>query len=172
VEDLAGRCNLVDGMPVEFVAWPADSRRREALARAAIPRVLLVAPDGDVPAIGVDEDWIRLPATEADAMIRATQLLRLGTHLRTDAPFIDDQRVLHRAGSTVLLTSTEAAILSELLAHAGRVVSHVDLAARVWRGATPTRAAIDAAIYRLRRRVDGLYLHIGSVRGRGYVLTL
>ncbi len=170
--ELAERCNRVGGVPVEFVAWPADGPRRAALARAAIPRVLLVAADAQVPELAVDEDWIRLPATEADALARATQLLRLGSQLQADVPFVDDQRVLHRAGATVVLTSAEAAILSTLLADVGRVVSHEALAAGAWHGAAPTRDAMDAAIYRLRRRVDRLHVHIAAVRGRGYLLTL
>lgn len=172
VHELAERCNRVAGLPVEFVAWPADERRRAALARAAVPRLLLVAPDADVPAVGVDEDWIRLPATEADAVARAQQLLRVGSQLQHDVPYVDEQRVLHRAGVSVVLTAAEASLLSRLLADAGRVVSHADLADCVWQGAPPSREARDAAIYRLRRRVAGLHLHIASARSRGYVLTL
>jgi DNA-binding response OmpR family regulator len=171
VNDLADRCNSVGGLPIEFVAWPADEGRREALSRAAIPRLLLVAPDAVAPVVGVDEDWIRLPATEADAFARARQLLRHGTQVQSDVPFIDAERVLHRAGSTVVLTPTEAAILSTLLDHVGCVVDYGDLAETVWRRALG-RDAMDAAIYRLRRRLDGLHLHISAVRGRGYRLSL
>lgn len=162
---------MVAGLPIEFVAWPADEDRRAALARSAIPRVLLVSPDVEPPVVGVDEDWIRLPATEADAVARARQLLRLGTHVQSDIPFVDAERVLHRAGSTVLLTSTEAAIMAKLLDNVGDVVDYGDLAESVWHRA-PNRDAMDAAVYRLRRRLDGLHVHIGAVRGRGYVLTL
>jgi DNA-binding response OmpR family regulator len=161
----------VEGLPVEFIAWPADAARREALSRAAIPRVLLVAPDVEVPGMDAAEDWIRLPATEADVLARATQLLRILAHLRSDVPFIDGERVLHRAGMTVVLTPREAAILSTLLGNPGNLVGHDELAARGWSGGVPTRDAMDAAIYRLRRRVEGLQLHIGAVRGRGYVLS-
>lgn len=171
MNELAERCNLVGGMPVEFVAWPADEVRRRALARAAIPRLLLVAPDVDPPVVGIDEDWIRLPATESDVLARASQLLRHGTQLQSDVPFIDGERVLHRAGVTVVLTSTEAAILGKLLDHVGTVVDYDELAESVWHRSL-NRVAMEAAIYRLRRRLDGLHVHIAAVRGRGYVLSL
>lgn len=170
--DLADRCNQVVGLAVEFVCWPADERRRAALARASVPRVLLVAPGADVPAVGLDEDWIRLPASEEDVLARATQLLRLGDQVCTEVPSIDDQRVLHRAGASVTLTPTQVAIMSKLLASAGSVVSYAELTTCVGQGTSPTREAMDAAMYRLRRRLDGFHLRIGAARGRGYVLTL
>ena len=162
---------MIGGLPIEFVAWPADQDRRAALARSAIPRVLLVAAGAEPPVVAVDEDWIRLPATEADALARAKQLLRHGAQLRSDVPFVDDERVLHRAGVTVVLTPTEAAIMSKLLDHVGSVVGYGELAELVWRRALG-RDAMDAAMYRLRRRLDGMHVHISAVRGRGYVLSL
>lgn len=170
--DLADRCNRVAGLAVEFVRWPEDERRRAALARASVPRVLLVAAGADVPAIGLDEDWIRLPATEQDALARATRLLRLGDHVGSELPSIDDQGVLRRAGASVALTPTQVAIMSKLLASVGSVVSFAELSSCVGDGSSSTRDAMDAAMYRLRRRLDGLHLRIGAARGRGYVLTL
>jgi two-component system, OmpR family, response regulator TctD len=160
------------GLPVEFVLWPAELERRDVLARAAVPRLLLVAPDAVPPdVIGVDEDWVRLPATASDVLARATQLLRFDALLRTDEPYIDDHRVLHRAGVTVPLTIADASIMSLLLRNAGTIVHHADLESEVWNGAAPSRDAIDAAIYRLRRRVCRLSLCIRSVRGQGFVLN-
>ena len=159
------------GLPIEFVLWPAEQDRRAALARASIPRVLLVAPDVEAPIVGIDEDWLRLPATEADVLARGRQLLRRGTQVRSDVPFIDDERVVHRAGATVVLTATESAILSTLLDHVGSVVEYGDLAELVWNRALGG-AAMEAAIYRLRRRLDGLHITIAAVRGRGYQLSL
>ena len=168
---MVDRCNKVGGLPIEFVVWPADAARRAALARAAIPRVLLVAPDAEPPVVGVDEDWIRWPVTDADVLARARQLLRHGALVQSDMPFVDAGHLLHRAGSTVALTPTGAAIMSKLLAHVGCIVDYRDLAESVWRGPI-SRDAMDAAIRRLRRCLDGQHVHIGSVRGRGYVLSL
>ncbi|MDO9173824.1 MAG: helix-turn-helix domain-containing protein, partial [Actinomycetota bacterium] len=72
---------------------------------------------------------------------------------------------------TVVLTTTEAAILAKLLDHVGTVVDYDELAESVWHRSL-NRVAMEAAIYRLRRRLDGLHVHIAAVRGRGYVLSL
>ena len=136
-----------------------------------MPRLLLVAADASAPeVVGVDEDWIRLPAADSDVVARATQLLRFDANLRGDEPHIDGSRVLHRAGLTITLTAGEAAIMSLLMRHMGQVVSHAELETEVWDGEAPSRDAIDAAIYRLRRRLAGLSMCIRSVRGRGFVL--
>lgn len=164
---------MLAGLPVELIMWPAESDRREILARAAVPRILLVAVDASPPhVIGVDEDWIRLPAADADVLARAMQLLRLEEHLRTDVPYLDGRRYLHRAGTTVLLTAAEASIMSLLLADIGAIVLHASLEDEVWHGPAPSHDALDAAIYRLRRRLAGLGMRIRSVRGRGFTLEL
>lgn len=171
VDDLAEQCNRVGGLPIEFVARPADEHRRQALSRAAIMRVLLVASEAEPPIVGVDEDWIRLPATDSDVLARARQLLRHGAQVQSDVPIVDRERVLHRAGATVVLTSTEAAMMTKLLDHVGSIVEYDDLAESVWHRSL-IRVAMETAIYRLRRRLDGLHVHIAAVRGRGYVLSL
>ena len=171
--DLGERLVDLAGLPVELVLWPSEDNRRDALARAGVPRLLLVAPHAAPPAaVGIDEDWVRLPAADSDLMLRATQLLRFDARLRIDVPFVDENRVLHRAGRTATLTHAEASIMSLLIARAGEVVPLADLESEAWGGVAPSRDAIDAAIYRLRRRLEGLSLCIRSVRNRGFVLYL
>jgi DNA-binding response OmpR family regulator len=173
VTDAAEAFTDLDALPVELLFWPADRDRREVLARHGVPRLLLVATDASPPAVvGVDEDWVRLPAADSDVLARATQLLRFDAHLRGDEPRIDTNRVLHRVGMTVNLTIAQAAIMTLLMQHVGTVVSHAELELAAWDGVAPSRGAIDAAMYRLRRRVSGLSLTIRSVRGRGFALSL
>lgn len=161
---------LVD-LPVELVAWPGDERLRTALARAGVPRLLLVAPDSSLPAdLGVDEDWVRLPAGGDDVVQRAQQLVRVADRLEREAPFIDDARVLHRGGMAVPLTATASAILAVLLERRGTVVSADELAALVWPGAAPSHDAVHRAVTRLRRRLAGLHLVVRSVRKAGFVI--
>jgi hypothetical protein len=172
VSDLAVRWSSLEGLPVELLEWPAENARREVLARAGVPRVLLIPAGSSPPAmLGVDEDWVRLPASESDVVARATQLL-CNEGIRSDTPYVDAHRVLHRAGATVTLTSCEAAITSLLLHRAGDVVSRAELEHEVWNGSAPSRDAVDAAIYRLRRRLAGMSLCIRSARGRGFVLYI
>jgi DNA-binding response OmpR family regulator len=170
VSDLAVRWSSLEGLPVELLEWPGEAARREVLARAGVPRVLLIPADATPPqTLGVDEDWVRLPAAESDIVARATQLL-CKEGVRSDTPYVDAHRVLHRAGATVTLTAAEAAIMNLLLRNAGIVVSRTDLEREVWTDTAPSRDAIDAAIYRLRRRLSGLSLCIRSARSQGFLL--
>jgi DNA-binding response OmpR family regulator len=173
VTDLRDRPDALDECPVELVSWPSQSSLREALARVGVPRVLLVEPDAEPPAsLGIDEDWVRMPANDADVLARAVRLTHLAAHLRSDEPYVDDHRVLHRAGVSIPLNPTESAMLTILLRHRGAVVSVAELEREVWRGSAQSRDAVDAAMYRLRRRLSGLHLVIRSVRNRGFVIDV
>ena len=172
-EHSSGAYGVRSSLPVEVVEWPLEAGRREAFARAGVPRLLLVAPGAPPPEmIGVDEDWIRLPATDDDVLARAIHVMRLGEHRRTDLPYVDDHRVLHRAGVSVPLTTRDARMLELLLRHVGSVVSYEELSRVVWSNDAPTREAVEAATYRLRRRISGLSMSIKAVRGRGVALYL
>lgn len=173
VSDLREHFDDLDDCPVEILFWPADASRRDALARVGVPRVLLVDPHVAPPTLrGVDEDWVRLPANNDDVLARAAQLTRFAQNLRGDEPHIDDHRILHRAGMSIPLSTTEAAILSLLLKRRGAVVPIADLEREVWHGNTLSRDAVDAAIYRLRRRLSGLNLVVRAVRNRGFIIDL
>lgn len=157
--------------PVELVTWPEDAPRRGALARAGVPRLLVVSSSAAPPAdLAADEDWIRLPAPGADLRRRAAQLARAVRRLDTEQPYIDEHRVLHRGSLAVPLPATSAAILAALLEHRGTVVSVDDLERAAWHGAAPSRDALHAAVSRLRRRITGLQLVVRSVRDVGFVL--
>jgi len=159
---------------VELVHWPRDEVLRDRLARAGVPRLLLVEADAAPPAtIGVDEDWIRLPADERDVAVRAQRLARLSGHLLSERPVVDRNRVLHRGGTTVVLSAAEATVVELLLANAGRVVPRARLEAALWAdGVAPGPKAVAAVVYRLRRRLAGMSLCVRSARNRGFVLFL
>ena len=63
-------------------------------------------------------------------------------------------------------------MLGLLLRHIGKVVTYDELTRVVWPDDDPTREAVEAATYRLRRRVSGLSMSIKAVRTRGVVLHL
>jgi hypothetical protein len=67
-------------MRVELIHWPTDLARRDHLAAAGQPRLLLVAPDALPPAvIDATEDWVRLPSDEREVALRIQHLLRMAT---------------------------------------------------------------------------------------------
>ncbi|CAM9452166.1 unnamed protein product [Phaeothamnion confervicola] len=159
---------------VELVHWPRDQVLRDRLARAGIPRLLLVAADSDLPlSIGVDEDWVRLPADERDVWARADRLRRHTLGLQGERPLIDANRVLHRGGDTVVLSASEAIVAAALLERVGEVVARDDLSTKLASGGDQLGShALDAVVYRLRRRLSGMNLCIRAARNRGFVIFL
>lgn len=159
-------------MDVELVRWPAEQERRARLQRARLPRLLLVA-DGDAPPPPPDclEDWVRVPAAEAELEARvAAVLVRTGRHDRTPEPVLDDDGVLRVGAAWVALPPVEARLAAVLLARHGAVVSRDALAKAGWPGGAPGRNALDVHVVRLRRRLAGVGLAIRTIRSRGYLL--
>ncbi len=82
-----------------------------------------------------------------------------------------DERRLVRDGEAVRLGGRALDILLALVARAGDVVSHQDLAARVWPGVVVTESSLRVHITGLRKALgDGLggVRYITNVAGRGY----
>jgi len=157
---------------VELVAWPRESGLRASLARAGVPR-LLVLDEGVPPPtdLAQDEDWIRAPFEPADLRARARRIAAIVAERVDEPAWIDDQRVVHRGPRTAVLTASEAVVADALLASPGQVVSRAALESRLWPGSQPPSSrAIDAIVYRLRRRFRELGLMIRSARGEGFVL--
>jgi hypothetical protein len=76
-----GVVSSVPGTPVVTVLrWPGDAGLLEQFDHLGIPRLLLVDPDADPPALTDPlSDWIRLPAEERDVQARVSCLgLRAG----------------------------------------------------------------------------------------------
>ena len=159
---------------VELVRWPSETARRDRFARDGIPRLLLVEPGHDPPStIDLDEGWIRLPADPTDVEARARQLAESSAVLDDARPWIDDQGRLHRGPAAVQLTAAEAVVARALLAAPGRIVDRWELERRLWpRSGPPSTKAVDAVVYRLRRRVGTVHLHVRTVRSRGFVVDL
>jgi DNA-binding response OmpR family regulator len=106
---------------------------------------------------------LRRPAEPAQSMLTAGKLC-LDTQSQT----------LRVAGEVTPLTRRELGVLASLLSHRGQLVSRRKLEEAVYsfdEEVTPN--AIEAAISRLRRRLDslGAAVDITSMRGLGYILT-
>jgi DNA-binding response OmpR family regulator len=157
-------------MDVALVRWPDEAARRDALAAAGTPRLLLV--EQVEPPLPADclEDWIRVPASEADVGARTAALaMRCGFHSRL-VPELDAHGVLRLGSEWVSLPPVEARLTGALLERLGGVVSRESLARAGWPAGAPGRNALDVHVLRLRRRLSPLGLVIRTVRSRGYLL--
>ena len=157
--------STVAAVDVVLVRWPAEAARREQLQEDGQPRVLLLE-DGTAPPPAGDEkeDWIRLPAGEADLQARV-EGLRRRLEVRTDVvPDLDEDGVLRVGDRWVALPPVEARLTRALLARYGAVVSRDALGRAGWPSGTPGRNALDVHMLRLRRRLSPLALAIRTVR--------
>lgn len=154
-----------------LVRWPGEADRRAHLAERHLPRLLLLDHGVDPPeAPGCLEDWIRLPASEADLRARVQGLaVRSRTHLR-NRPEIDTHGVLRFRDGRVTLPPVEARLAEALLERFGAVVGRDTLRRTVWPGSSPGRNVLDVHVLRLRRRLAPVDLAIRTVRSRGYML--
>ena len=141
--------------------------------RRALPRVLLVDEQHAPPSVAdCLEDWIRMPADQADIDERCRGvLLRASAHLPA-RPELDPDGVLRIGSNWVPLPPVEARLMRALLDRYATVVSRDQLSASGWPHGIPGRNALDVHMLRLRRRIAPLDLVIRTVRSRGYLLEL
>lgn len=151
--------------------YPAERAKRERLALEGCPRLLLVEGSEDPP-LSTDalEDWIRVPAAEADVLARMATLASRAGAAAAATPVLDADGVLRLAGAWVSLPPVEARLTRALLERQGAVVSRQALGCSGWPDGAPGRNALDVHVLRLRRRLSPLGLAIRTVRSRGYLL--
>jgi DNA-binding response OmpR family regulator len=134
-------------------------------------RLLLVEDGAPVPPVEAHcEDWIRVPATDADLRARLDVLDQRWRTSGTTTPSLDDDGVVRHSGSWVSLPPVEARLTRVLLDRIGSVVGREALARAGWPDGAPGRNALDVHVLRLRRRLAGVGLVIRTVRSRGYLL--
>lgn len=160
-------------MDVVLLRWPMERSRREELAAVERPRLLLVESGASPPLIESPlEDWIRVPADDADLRARVDTLARRVNEVARTRPELDPDGVLRFGGGWVSLPPVEARLTAALIGRYGAVVSRDVLAAAGWPEGAPGRNALDVHVLRLRRRLAPLGLAIKTVRARGYLLEL
>ena len=158
-------------MDVVLVRWPAEAERRGRLRDEGTPRLLLVEEGPPPTAADCLEDWIRVPADDADVRARLEAVAaRLGQHVSSDEPDLDADGVLRFSGSWVSLPPVEARLTTALVERFGAVVGRDALARAGWPDGAPGRNALDVHVLRLRRRLATVGLSIKTVRSRGYLL--
>lgn len=158
-------------LDVPLLDWPAESARRDALAAAGRPRLLLVA-EGHAPPSRWDviEDWVRAPADVSEVLARQATL-RSRAASATPAVHLDEHGLLWVGPRWVPIPRSQAAVLSLLVARHGRLVSSEELrAAYVADGGVGDVAAMKAVMVRLGRRVAEVGLRLHNLRGRGSLL--
>lgn len=150
--------------------WPVDADRRTSLRHSGQPRLLLVEHGADPP-VSDDciEDWIRVPAPEADVRARTLGLTARSASHAPASPTFDDG-VLRYAGRWVGVPPVEARLLEPMVGQYGRLVARDALVRAAWADSSPRRNALDVHVLRLRRRLGPVGLAIRTVRSRGYVL--
>lgn len=155
---------------VMLVRWPEEEDNIERLRTKGVPRLLLVAP-GATPPTDSDciQDWIRLPADDADIHIRAVVLARRAASHNTTVNVTDDGRVSY-GGKWVGLSPLEQSLLRTLADSIGDVVSYDALVGSAWPDGNGSGPALRVHILRLRRRILPIGLEIRTVPKRGYVL--
>jgi hypothetical protein len=162
--------NVLATGPVVLVRWPGEGEELERLRALGTPRLLLVAPDAAAP---VDDDpqqdWIRLPAPDADLWARV-QALELRSQDGAVAPELDgDGRLIH-GRRWVRLSPIAERLLRVLIAHYGGVVSNAELLQSGWPEGCGTSGALRIHVTKLRRTLDVVGLELALVPRRGYVL--
>ena len=135
--------DLAERTGVELVTWPDGEARRQQLARAGVPRLLLVAPDATAPTgVGIDEDWVRLPAERGDVVARIQRLSLVLEHLQHDHPVLDQRHIVHYGGVSVVLSAAQAQVMELLLEHPSQIVPRGALELALWPAGAPGPKAL------------------------------
>ncbi len=157
-------------MDVVVIRWPGEAERRALLAATQTPRLLLVEL-GEPPDLeDCLEDWVRVPASEADVRARVAGLWARANQHISAAPQLDADGVLRFGERWVSLPPVETRLTGALLERFGAVVSRETLGRAGWPEGAPGRNALDVHVLRLRRRLEPVGLVIRTVRSRGYLL--
>lgn len=153
---------------VALIRWPDDEARLAEARGHGSPRLILVAPDAEPPAVADPlEDWVRLPAPDTDVRARVRTLAERAAE--TQLPHVAEG-VLTYGESWVPVSPVEERLAAELCERFGVVVSRPSLVRAAWPHDPPSRNALDVHVLRLRRRIEPLGLEIKTVRSRGYLL--
>jgi DNA-binding winged helix-turn-helix (wHTH) protein len=165
--------DLVPSRPNPTWLYPTPGAAQEAL-RVLEPdvAVLMVPLDGRMLTQASDESgaW---QGTLAKALLALTQGKRPAEvlHGPDDLELHVDSRLAYCSGQELHLTSTEFALLRELLSRDGAVADAEDLSRAVWgHGTLGAPNYVEAHISRLRRKLRelGATRTIETVRGAGY----
>ena len=159
---------------VELLSWPRDAALRRHLARSGVPRVVVVEA-GATPPHDVDdpaETWVSATDRRSELGIAADRLVENLRRIDLEEVTIDDSGIARRGDRRVGLSPSEALVAGALVAEAGRVVSRGRLQLLLSEQGDRGDRALEAVIYRLRRRFVALHVVVRTVRTQGFVIDL
>jgi len=173
---------VLDVMLPRMNGWEVLAALRAAPATAQIPVLFLTARDEVQDRVrGLElgaDDYLVKPFAFVELVARIRTLLRRGPvredeHIRIGDMEIDVlMRRVRRGGTAIVLTAQEFALLHLLARRQGQVLSRALIASQVWdMNFDSDTNVIDAAVRRLRRKIDDPFTHklIHTRRGMGYV---
>ena len=161
---------------------------RELRSFSAVPVIMLTARDEPIDRVrGLEagaDDYLGKPFDHLELMARVRAVLRrldlkaptqrVATYRRGALEVDVGAREARVAGERVALTATEWRVLEVLVAHAGWVVPHDRLVARVWGRDEPgDLESLRVFVRRLRAKLGddaGAPRYVETVRGLGYRL--
>src|SRR3974390_2381359 len=126
---------VLSGSPhrdVVVVSWPEQAYERDRLDSSATPRLWLVEPGSEPPVCeSCLEDWLRLPADDADVRARINSLThRAGQH--PSRPTLDEHGQLSQRGAIVFLSPVEQRLAAPLVTRFDEAVPEADLMKSAW----------------------------------------
>jgi DNA-binding response OmpR family regulator len=101
--------------------------------------------------------------------MRAEGLCRRLARDAAESPRVAHGVVVH-GGLRASLSVAEATVLEVLLGASGAVVPRPQLESAVWPDGPPSTRSLDALLYRLRRRIAAVNIHVATARGLGYTV--
>src|SRR5262245_14277578 len=154
---------------VVVLRWPEQADDVDRLDRLGVPRLLLVEPGVAPPEHeSCLQDWVRLPAEDADVRVRLRALShRPARH--PVAPSIDTVGQLSHRGQTLFLSPLDQRLAELFISRFGDLVDESEIRDKVWPEGTTTQG-IRVQVSRLRRRIAAVGLTITCVRNLGYVM--
>src|SRR2546423_4339019 len=124
------------------------------------PRLLIVAPDAAAPAtVDCDEDWIPLPAQDADVRARIAALAARAARDGSTPNATGDGRLMF-SGPWVNVSGIEEILARSLSEHFGELVDDRTVEAAVSADQPTTSNALHVNLSRLRKRLAPLGLVI------------
>ena len=157
------------GIDVVVLRWPEQGRDLERLNLLGIPRLLLVEPGAPSPSTDSPlEDWVRLPAEDADVRARLVSLARRAER-QPNSPVLDKFGELTYRGRALYLSPVDRRIMRRLVDSWSMVVDGEDLRRTTWPDAA-NEQVLRVHISRLRRQLRPIGLTIICRRSAGYVL--